>query len=63
MTIVGMEARRSHEVARAVFHGATWAQIGAVLGVTTQSAHRRYRYLVYEPATGTSWSAPPLPLA
>ncbi len=56
------EDRRSREVARAVFHGATWAQIGGALGVTAQSAHRRYRYMVYDPATGTAWSAPPLPL-
>jgi hypothetical protein len=57
------ETRRSREVARAVFHGATWAQIGTALGVTAQSAHRRFRYMVYDPATGTSWSEPPLPLS
>jgi hypothetical protein len=62
-SISELEARRSREVARAAFHGATWAQIGGALSVTAQSAHRRYRYQVYDPATGLSWSAPPLPLA
>ena len=62
-SISDLEARRSREVARAVFHGATWAQIGVALGVTAQSAHRRFRYMVYDAATGTAWSAPPLPLA
>ena len=60
--IAEAEARVAHEVARAVFHGATWAQIGVALGVTAQSAHRRHRHMVYDPATGTAWSAPPLPL-
>jgi hypothetical protein len=63
VSISESETRRSREVARAMFHGATWAQIGAAFGVTAQSAHRRFRYEVYDPATGTSWSAPPLPLA
>jgi hypothetical protein len=61
--VAELEDRRAREVARAVFHGATWAQIGAALGLTAQSAHRRFRYLVYDPATGASWSVPPLPLA
>jgi len=61
--IAELETRRSREVARAGFHQATWAQIGASLGVTPQSAHRRFRHLVYDPATGAAWSEPPLPLA
>jgi hypothetical protein len=61
--ITDLETRRSLEIGRAGFHGATWSQIGTALGVTAQSAHRRYRYQVYDPATRTSWSAPPLPLA
>jgi DNA-directed RNA polymerase specialized sigma24 family protein len=61
-SIAELEARQAREVARAGFHGATWAQIGAALGVTAQSAHRRFRHVVYDPATGTAWSEPPLPL-
>ena len=61
-SIAELEARRSREIARAGFHGATWAQLGDALGVTAQSAHRRFRHLVYDPATGTVWSEPPLPL-
>jgi hypothetical protein len=57
-----LEARRVREIARAGHHKATWAQVGAALGVTAQSAHRRFRHLVYDPATGTSWTALPLPL-
>jgi hypothetical protein len=60
--IKDLETRRVREIARAGHHQATWAQVGAALGVTAQSAHRRFRHLVYDPATGTSWSAPPLPL-
>ena len=61
-TINELEARLAREVARAGFHGATWAQIGGALGVTAQSAHRRFRHVVYDPATGTAWTEPPLPL-
>lgn len=57
-----LEARRAREVARAGYHGASWSQIGAALGVAAQSAHRRFRHLSYDPATGTVWSEPPLPL-
>ncbi len=60
--IARLEARRAREIARAGFHGASWSQIGDALGVTAQSAHRRFRYLVYDPASGTAWSEPPLPL-
>ena len=59
-SIAELEARQAREVARAGFHGATWAQIGAALGVTARSAHRRFRHVVYDPATGTAWSEPPL---
>lgn len=60
--LLSAEQARSRDVARAVHHGATWAQIGTALGVTSQSAHRRYRHHVYDPATGMTWSEPPLPL-
>jgi hypothetical protein len=58
-----LETRLAREVARAGFHNATWSQIGSALGVTSQSAHRRFRYQTYDAATGTSWFAPPLPLS
>ena len=49
-------------VARALHWGASWAQIGDTLGVTRQSAHRRFRHLRWDPATRTAWTEPPLPL-
>ena len=49
-------------VARALHWGATWTEIAAAVGTTRQSAHQRYRRLRYDPATGTSWHEPPLPL-
>lgn len=60
-TITDAETRRAREIARAGFHQATWAQIGAALGVTAQSAHRRFRRLVYDPTTGAVWHEDPLP--
>ena len=49
-------------VARALHWGATWAQIGDEVGVTRQSAHRRFRHLHWDPATQTTWNEPRLPL-
>lgn len=49
-------------VARALHWGATWAEVADALGVTRQSAHRRYRDLRYDPVEGTTWHEPPLPL-
>lgn len=56
------EATRDTAVARALHWGATWVQIGAALGVTAQSAHRRFRTLRYDPKSGKTWHEPPLPL-
>ncbi len=56
------EIARQREIARAVHHGATWAEIADALGVTAQSAHRRYRWLRWEPVTQQVVSEPPLPL-
>ncbi len=57
-----VEANLETTVARALHWGATWADIGAALDVTRQSAHRRYRHLNWDPTTQTSWTEPPLPL-
>ncbi len=56
------EADLETAIARALHWGASWAQIGDTLGVTRQSAHRRFRHLRWDPATRTAWTEPPLPL-
>jgi DNA-directed RNA polymerase specialized sigma24 family protein len=57
-----LEAERVALVARCVRWGATWAEIAAVLGVSAQAAHRRFRHARYDPSTGKGWTEPPLPL-
>ncbi len=57
-----LEQARDREIARAVHHGATWAQVGEALGVSAQSAHRKYRWLRWEPVTQRAVAEPPLPL-
>ena len=49
-------------VARALHWGASWAQIGDTLGITRQSAHRRFRHLRWDPHTRTVRTEPPLPI-
>ena len=39
-------------VARALYWEATWVEIGDALGVSAQAAHRRFRHLRYDPASG-----------
>jgi hypothetical protein len=55
-------AARERQIARAVHHGASWAEVAGALGVTTQSAHRRFRWVRYDPVTGRCWQERPLPL-
>lgn len=56
------EADLETALARALHWEASWTQIGDVLGVTRQSAHRRFRHLRWDPATRTAWTEPTLPL-
>jgi hypothetical protein len=63
--VAAVEAARAdleRSVARALHWGASWAEIATALGVTRQSAHERYRRLRYDPATGSAWHEPPLPI-
>jgi len=59
--IAAAETARDREIARAVYHGATWAQIAAVLGVTAQSAHRKYRWFRWSPTEQVLWWDAPRP--
>ena len=61
-TLATTENERQREIARAVHHGATWADVADALKVTPQSAHRRYRWLRYDPHTspGLARTAPSL---
>ncbi len=56
-----LATERDTAIARAVAAGATWAQIGAALGVSAQGAHKRYRWLRHSTTTGETWHEPPLP--
>lgn len=56
------ESQRQRAVARALHHGATWSQVAERLGVSSQAAHRRHRWLRYDPASGVAWQEPPLKL-
>jgi DNA-binding MarR family transcriptional regulator len=47
-----LEQRRDQAVEAAIAAGATWAQIGAALGVSSQAAHKRFRGLA-PPVPGT----------
>lgn len=59
--ITAAEIDLERVIARALHWGASWAEIAAVLGVTRQSAHERYRRLRYDPTNGVAWHEPPLP--
>ena len=57
-----LDRRTEIAVARAIHWGATWRQVADSLEVTPQAAHKRFRRLRYDPATGTAWHEPPLPI-
>jgi FixJ family two-component response regulator len=58
--LADLEADRERAVAQAMAAGASWAQIATALGISTQAAHKRYRWLRHSPATGECWYEPPL---
>lgn len=55
-----LESERERAVAEAMERGATWAEIGGALGVSTQAAHKRYRWLRHSGVTGECWYEQPL---
>jgi len=57
-----LQRQQEAAILLAVQAGATWAQIGAALGVSAQAAHKRHRWLRHNPVTGETWREPPLPL-
>ena len=56
-----LTTERELAIARSLDDGATWAEIAQSLGCSTQAAHRRYRWLRYNPKTGVVWHERPLP--
>lgn len=60
--LAAVESQRDAAVAAATEAGCSWAEIGRALGVSTQAAHRRFRWVRYSPVTGETWQEPPLPI-
>ncbi len=60
--LTAVESQRDAAVAAAMEAGCSWTEIGGVLGVSAQAAHRRFRWLRYSPVTGEVWREPPLPV-
>lgn len=60
--IARAETARQTAVAAALTEGATWADVGAALGVSTQAAHKRFRWLRTTSDGAETWHEPPLPL-
>jgi transposase-like protein len=58
--ISDLDADRERAVAAAMERGATWAEIGAALGVSAQAAHKHYRWLRHNSVTGECWYEPRL---
>ncbi len=65
-TITAQIARlqQEHQIAvgQAIEGGTSWAALGAALGVSAQAAHKRFRWLRWNPSTGVTWHEPPLPI-
>lgn len=57
-----LTTERELNIVRALDGGATWAEVAKSLGCSTQAAHRRYRWLRFDPKTGAVWHERPLPL-
>jgi len=60
--IDNLSTNREMAIARALAAGATWAEIAQSLGVTSQAAHKRYRWLRYSERTGEVCHVRPLPI-
>jgi hypothetical protein len=60
--LAALESQRDAAVAAAMDTGCSWAEIGGVLGVSAQAAHKRYRWIRHSPITGETWREPPLPV-
>lgn len=60
--VAAAEERRDRVVAVAREAGASWRDIAAVLGVSAQAAHKRYRHLRWDPGSGRVWQERPLPI-
>lgn len=58
--LAAAESERDLAVSKAMAAGCSWAEIGAALGVSAQAAHRRFRFLRHDEATGEVWREPPL---
>lgn len=58
--IAQLHRQREVAICAALEAGATWAQIGQALDVSTQAAHKRYRWLRHSAITGETWREPPL---
>jgi hypothetical protein len=56
-----LEHEREITICAAIDAGTRWPDIAASLGVTTQAAHKRYRWLRRSTLTGETWHEPPLP--
>jgi FixJ family two-component response regulator len=56
-----VSVERDRAIAQAIADGVSWPEIAAALGVSTQAAHKRYRWLRIDPDSGATWHEPPLP--
>ena len=61
--IAELEHEREVAISQAIGAGATWAAVAVALGVSTQAAHKRFRWLRHSPINGETWYEPPLPMA